>query len=163
MKKVLFVCLGNICRSPVAEGIFKSQVAELNLNQTLLGDSAGTAAYHVGENPHRISTQVAKDHGVLLDHRGRQFSKKDFTDFDFIICMDKSNYDNVISLSSYPSDTAKVYLMRQWEFSETPIVLNETESVPDPYFGSDDGFVDVHLLLEKCNRNLISYLTKLSG
>ena len=161
MKKVLFVCLGNICRSPVAEGVFKSQVLNLKLGQKLLGDSAGTAAYHVGETPHHISTRVAKDHGVLLDHRGRQFSKRDFSEFDFIICMDKSNYENVVSLSDDPNEIAKVYLMRQWEFSENPIPLQDAESVPDPYFGNEDGFVDVHHLLEKCNKNFISYLTTL--
>lgn len=158
MIKVLFVCLGNICRSPVAEGIFKYHIAKKNLTTQFLQDSAGTAAYHIGEIPYHISRRVAKEHGVFLDHLGRQFSADDFKTFEYIICMDKNNYRDVLKLAVSNDDRKKVYLMRQWEFKNKFLTPEEAEPVPDPYFGNESDFTAVHKLLDSCVLNLIDHL-----
>ena len=141
--KVLLVCLGNICRSPLAEGILKSKVSE-----NIIVDSAGTAAWHSGNLPDKRSIAVAKTHGIdLTDQRARQFLVEDFDRFDFIYVMDKSNYVNVCRLA--PNDAA---------LNKVELILNESNpgqdlEVPDPYYGGDDGFENVFQMLdEACNR-----------
>nr|WP_297308832.1 low molecular weight protein-tyrosine-phosphatase [uncultured Flavobacterium sp.] len=141
--KVLMVCLGNICRSPLAEGILKSKVSE-----NIIVDSAGTAAWHSGNLPDKRSIAVAKTHGIdLTDQRARQFLVEDFDRFDFIYVMDKSNYVNVCRLA--PNDAA---------LNKVELILNESNpgqdlEVPDPYYGGDDGFENVFQMLdEACNR-----------
>lgn len=161
MKKILFVCLGNICRSPVAEGIFLHQVKSGNLDHQLTADSAGTAGYHIGERPHSTSTSVARSYGISLDHHARQFSRDDFNKFDLIICMDHSNLANVSREALTPEEKAKIYLMRQWEQGPLPAEIAQSEDVPDPYYGGIDGFHHVHQLLETCNKNLIAWLSVL--
>ncbi len=137
------VCLGNICRSPLAEGILKSKVSE-----NIIVDSAGTAAWHSGNLPDKRSIAVAKTHGIdLTDQRARQFLVEDFDRFDFIYVMDKSNYVNVCRLA--PNDAA---------LNKVELILNESNpgqdlEVPDPYYGGDDGFENVFQMLdEACNR-----------
>lgn len=143
MTRILMVCLGNICRSPLAEGILKSKLPKNNF----VVESAGTSNYHIGELPDRRSIQVAKKYGIdITDQRGRQFKASDFDEFDYIYVMDTSNYDNVMMLTRNQSDEAKVKL-----------ILNEIDndliSVPDPYYGGDSGFENVFQLLnEACNR-----------
>ena len=143
MKKVLMVCLGNICRSPLAEGILKSKVDAA----LVFVDSAGTAAYHVGNLPDERSILVAKQNRIdITNQQARKFTHKDFIDFDLIYAMDKSNYQNIISLASSDDDVEKVKL-----------ILNEAQpgknySVPDPYYGGAAGFEDVYKMLnEACN------------
>tara|TARA_E500000331_G_scaffold357251_1_gene418347 strand:+ start:3460 stop:3897 length:438 start_codon:yes stop_codon:yes gene_type:complete len=138
------VCLGNICRSPLAEGILKSKTNHLDV----VVDSAGTAAYHIGEQPDIRSIAIAKKYGIdLIDQRARQFCINDFDDFDKIYAMDTSNYTSIISLVRNESDKDKVDL-----------ILNEInpksfQSVPDPYYGGDNGFQDVYDMLdEACDR-----------
>jgi len=137
------VCLGNICRSPLAEGILKSKVY---LHKTFI-DSAGTGAYHVGEKPDRRSIAVANDHGIdISDQKARKFSKKDFENFDFIYVMDQSNYDNVVALASDENEKAKVKLILNEVFP------GEDLDVPDPYYGGDFGFKNVYKMLnEACD------------
>ena len=144
MSKILMVCLGNICRSPLAEGILKSKTNHLDV----VVDSAGTAAYHIGEQPDIRSIAIAKKYGIdLIDQRARQFCINDFDDFDKIYAMDTSNYTSIISLVRNESDKDKVDL-----------ILNEInpksfQSVPDPYYGGDNGFQDVYDMLdEACDR-----------
>src|SRR5688572_8369678 len=95
MINVLFVCLGNICRSPLAEGIFKDIVKKKGLNNKISIDSAGTGNYHIGADPDHRSIKVARKYDIELDHKARQFVKRDFDDFDYIIAMDQNNYDNI--------------------------------------------------------------------
>ena len=134
------VCLGNICRSPLAEGILQSKV-----NQDFIQvDSAGTAAYHVGELPDERSIAVAKKYGIdLTNQRARKFIIQDFDVFDLIYAMDESNYQNILELARKEVDESKVQL-----------ILNETnpdsnESVPDPYYGGKDGFENVYNMLDE--------------
>ncbi len=133
------VCLGNICRSPLAEGILKNKTQNLDVYV----DSAGTASYHVGNLPDSRSIEIANKNGIdLTDQRARQFSEKDFDDFDKIYAMDTNNYSNIISLARNQSDRDKV-----------DVILNELtpksyDSVPDPYYGAGDGFQVVYDMID---------------
>lgn len=140
MKKVLMVCLGNICRSPLAEGILKSKVD----TSKVFVDSAGTAAYHVGELPDPRSIQVAKKYHIdLTDQRARKFIQDDFDKFDYIYAMDQSNYYNILSLARGKSDEDKVILILNASYP------NEDREVPDPYYGGDQGFENVYAMLDE--------------
>lgn len=143
MTSILMVCLGNICRSPLAEGILKSK---LPTNEFFV-DSAGTASYHVGEKPDIRSIETAFNHGIQISsQRSRQFKEEDFDLFDYIYVMDYSNYDNVIHLARTEEDKAKVKLILQ-ELKSSP-----TLEVPDPYYGGTKGFDNVYNMLDKaCN------------
>jgi protein-tyrosine phosphatase len=142
MPKILFVCLGNICRSPLAEGIM------LHLNEKhdlkLEIDSAGTASYHIGEAPDDRTIANAKKNGVDLSKlRARQFSASDFDKFDFIYVMDKNNLKNVLSLAKNDSHKQKVSL-----FLDT-LHPGENLEVPDPYYGTEKNFEEVFQLVYK--------------
>jgi protein-tyrosine phosphatase len=143
MTKILMVCLGNICRSPLAEGILKSKLTL----QNYFIDSAGTAGYHVGEKPDTRSIAVARKYGIdISDQRSRKFSVIDFDEFDYIYAMDSSNYQNIIALARNNSDIAKVKMILE----EIP-TFNRID-VPDPYYGGNDGFENVFQMLDKvCN------------
>lgn len=133
------VCLGNICRSPLAEGIMRSKLPE-----TFLVDSAGTANYHVGNAPDKRSVAVAKKYGLNISHlKGRQFSVSDFDAFDVIYVMDESNFKNVIALARNDEDIAKV------KFILNEIYPNQNYNIPDPYYGGDEGFENVYKMLDE--------------
>ena len=138
------VCLGNICRSPLAQGILESKVNPEDVEV----DSAGTGAYHVGELPDKRSIQVANKYGIdLTSQRARQFKVSDFDDFDLIYVMDQSNRNNVLQLARDENDRNKVRLILD------EIDPNANLEVPDPYFGGDSGFEHVYQLLnETCDR-----------
>ena len=140
--KILMVCLGNICRSPLAEGIMLKLIADKKLNITV--DSAGTSNFHVGEAPDHRSTANAAKHGVdLKPLRARQFVVSDFDAFDKIYVMDKSNRQNVLNLARNEADKAKVDLLLNTCYPDTDM------EVPDPYFGGEQGFENVFQLVEK--------------
>ncbi len=140
VSSILMVCLGNICRSPLAEGLMASKVDTSKIKV----DSAGTADYHVGALPDKRSIKVAKENGIdLTKLRGRQFQVADFDRFDKIYVMDASNYQNVIRLARREEDKNKV------EFILNEITPNENAEVPDPYYGGESGFQHVYELLDE--------------
>ena len=145
MQKILFVCLGNICRSPLAEGIMLHLKSKHNLQIEI--DSAGTAHYHIGEAPDKRTIANAKKNGVDLSAlRARQFSSSDFDEFDKIYVMDKSNFKNVIALAKQDSHKNKVSLFLE---NNSDGLLE----VPDPYYGTEDDFENVFKLVHKhCER-----------
>ena len=138
--KILMVCLGNICRSPLAEGILAHKTKQLNVEV----DSAGTAAYHIGELPDKRSIEIANKYNIdLKNQRARQFSRADFDEFAIIYAMDTNNLAHLISLAETEKERKKIKL-----------ILNEInpgayESVPDPYYGGENGFQNVYNMLNK--------------
>lgn len=150
---VLFVCLGNICRSPTGEGIFISKVDSRNLKAFFEIDSCGTAGYHIGEPAHATSQSVANNHGVYLPSLGRQLSGTDFEKFDLILAMDTSNLSDIHRIQ--PKDSkALVTLMRTFD------PQRDSDSVPDPYYGGLNGFENVFQVLERSCENLLDELEK---
>lgn len=139
---ILMVCMGNICRSPLAEGIMKEKARKYNLDIQV--DSAGTGAYHVNEPPDPRSVEIALDHGLDITHqRARKFITKDFDTFDQIFVMDHENYAGILSLTNNPEHTRKVDLIMNKAYSGKNMV------VPDPYYGGDDGFKNVFMMLDE--------------
>ncbi len=135
------VCLGNICRSPLAEGILKHKFRKKNIDGYV--DSAGTAAYHAGEHPDPRSMEIADRHGIdISDQRARKFLPEDFDRFDRIFAMDRSNYENILSQARKPSDSQKVDLILNMAYP------GENMQVPDPYYGGDQGFQNVYKMLD---------------
>ena len=138
--KVLMVCLGNICRSPLAEGILASKLPKNKFRV----DSAGTGSWHVGHSPDKRSIAVAKKNGLSIDdQKGRQFKTSDFDEFDYIYVMDNSNYNDIIHLAKTPEHKEKVQLILNELFPD------ENVDVPDPYFGVTNGFDNVYQMLDE--------------
>ena len=147
--KVLFVCMGNICRSPTAQGIFEQLVREAQLEHRIVIDSAGTHAYHVGNMPDERATEAAGRRGVDLTlQRARRIEAADFTQFDYVLAMDRSNLEDLAAICPTPH-RAKLRLFL--EFAERPDVLE----VPDPYYGGAQGFERVLDLVEEGARGLL--------
>jgi protein-tyrosine phosphatase len=144
--KILMVCLGNICRSPLAEGILSLKGKHLNLEV----DSAGTAAYHIGKQPDIRSIEIANKYNIDLNQqRARQFSRADFDEFDIIYAMDTNNYAHLISLASTETERNKIRM-----------ILNEInpkayQSLPDPYYVRENGFQDIYNMLDKACDKII--------
>lgn len=138
--KILMVCLGNICRSPLAEGILASKLPKNKFTV----DSAGTGSWHIGRCPDERSISTAKKNNIDIScQKGRQFSISDFDAFDYIYVMDNSNYNDVISLSKNPEHREKVQLILNELFP------NENVDVPDPYYGLANGFDNVYQMLDE--------------
>jgi len=138
--KILMVCLGNICRSPLAEGILASKLPD----DKFLVDSAGTGSWHIGRAPDNRSIATAKKNGLnISNQRGRQFSRNDFDSFDYIFVMDNTNYRDVIHLAQNDTQKEKVQLILD------SIFPNENVDVPDPYYGTANGFDTVYQMLDE--------------
>ncbi|MDP2687795.1 MAG: low molecular weight protein-tyrosine-phosphatase [Aequorivita sp.] len=147
--RILMVCLGNICRSPLAEGILKSKV---DISKVFV-DSAGTGHWHVGDEPDKRSVAVGKKYKIdITAQRGRQFSPKDFDDFDIIYVMDNSNKENVLALAENDSHRKKVKLILD------EIFPGENVDVPDPYFGGNAGFENVFKMLDEACEQIATRL-----
>ncbi len=147
------VCLGNICRSPMAEGIFRAKTAEAGIELEV--DSAGTADYHVGEEPDPRAIENMRSHGIDISNlRGRQFVQEDFDRFDHIFTMDESNHLNVLRLARTEEDKAKVSMFLN------SLVPGSNSPVPDPWFGGNDGFEDVFQMLSKTSDKIVEELKK---
>jgi protein-tyrosine phosphatase len=147
---VLFVCMGNICRSPTAEGVFRNLVFKQNLSGSILTDSAGTHAYHVGEAPDGRAQATAMTRGIdLSDLRARSAVKNDFEIFDYILAMDNDNYQILKSISPVNQlDKLKLFLDFTSEYKDT--------EVPDPYYGGEQGFDYVFDLVESASEGLLN-------
>ena len=143
--KICFVCLGNICRSPTAEGIFQHLVNQRGLQSYFYIDSAGTSAYHIGEPANSKSQWVANQQGVKLHSKARRFESADLEEFDLILAMDSENYSNIIRLDKNGSNRDKIKMMR--DFEPKP----DSRDVPDPYYGGMDGFQNVFdVIMRSC-------------
>lgn len=149
--RVLFVCLGNICRSPLAEAIFKHKVKARGWEQWIEGDSCGTSNYHIGDSPDPRTIANASKNGVRIDHCGRQLSIDDLNDFDYILAMDNSNYSNILRLPGSETYAHKVQLMRNFD----PAGKGE---VPDPYYGGEKGFQEVFDILDRTMEKFLDHL-----
>ncbi|MFV0328752.1 MAG: low molecular weight protein-tyrosine-phosphatase [Dysgonomonas sp.] len=156
MKKyrVLFVCLGNICRSPAAEGIFKKMVKDQGLSNQITVDSAGTAGYHNGELPDPRMRQHGARRGYDFDSYSRMFIEEDYDRFDIILAMDDNNYRNILRLSPDVESQKKVY--RMVDFSQQ----YSNDHVPDPYYSGAEGFELVLNLLEDACAGLLDKIKK---
>lgn len=155
MIKILFICLGNICRSPLAEAIFNHKVKEKGLAGKIKCDSCGTSDFHIGEFPDERSLQCAKNRGIAINHRGRQINKLDLKEFDYLIVMDQANLKTVQNLlETYNISHGHLYLMREFQTGA------EHLDVPDPYYGEEDGFEKVYEILEESLDNFLNHLIK---
>jgi len=143
--KLLFVCLGNICRSPAAENIMNHLIAEAGLSSQIECDSAGTSSYHIGSAPDRRMSQTLRARGLPVQGRARQIEISDFEEFDQILAMDKDNYRNILALDRSGRYHSKVKLICDYARNHAE------QEVPDPYYGGSEGFEQVaDLLLDSC-------------
>ena len=153
--KILFVCIGNICRSPLAEGVFNQLANQAGRAADFVVDSCGTGGWHAGELPDPRSRAVAQKHGLTLTHRARQFQPTDFQKFDLIVVMDRENKTDLLSYSNLPpSLAAKIKLLREWDPN-----ANGDLDVPDPYYGGPDGFENVYQMVERSAQGLLKSLS----
>lgn len=149
--KILMVCLGNICRSPLAEGILASKLP----SDKFTVDSAGTGDWHVGHQPDKRSIAIAKQKGLDIScQKARQFTAQDFIEYDYIFAMDGSNYQNILALAPNQKSKEKVKLILNELFE------NENADVPDPYFGLENGFEIVYEMLDEVCENIADKLKK---
>ena len=151
--RILFVCLGNIVRSPLAEHLFREHAEKAGVGDKYMVQSAGTAAYHVGDSPDVRMRQVASSRGLNYDGRGRQIREHDLDEFDLIIPMDTHNQDELLALSKGQANRARIRLMREFDPE-----ANGEHSVPDPYYGGIDGFEQVYDILDRSTRRLLDSL-----
>ena len=156
--RLCFVCLGNICRSPTAHGIMDDLVSKNGLNDKIRVFSAGTAAYHVGEKADPRSRQTAQSHNVPLHSRAEHFNAKDFARFDYVLAMDRSNLEDLQSLTPSPEAHKKTHLFRDFDPTSP-----KNSDVPDPYYGPGDGFQRVYDMLDAAAKDWIDSWTNESN
>ena len=155
--RILFVCLGNICRSPLAEGVFQSLVDDAGLSEAIEIDSAGTGNWHVGEKADRRMRETSARHGVVLTSRARQIDRSDFSSFDRILAMDKSNLHDILFLDRDGSYADRVRLFREYDPEPGDY------QVPDPYYGGPDGFETVYRIVDRTARALLDDIRSAYG
>lgn len=147
--KILFICLGNICRSPAAEGIMQHLVDSHGLSANFLIDSAGIGSWHVGQLPDSRMRRHGLRHGYDFSSRARQFTTDDFSRFDLIVTMDEENYDTITARARTADEERKVVRMASY------LSRRQASSIPDPYYGGDQGFEHVITLLEDACQGLL--------
>jgi len=151
MKRVLFVCLGNICRSPTAEGVFRHAVEEAGLSRHISIDSCGVGGWHVGKAPDSRAQVAALRRGIDISHlRARQLSASDFLEFDYVLGMDR---DNLKAMRALQPSASRAHVGLLLDFADMP-----DAEVPDPYYGGDEGFEHVLNLIEAASAGLIAQL-----
>ena len=158
MKRILFICLGNICRSPAADGIMRHLVSEHGLDDQFVIDSAGIGSWHVGQLPDHRMRRCGERHGYTFNHRARQFSAADFDRFDLVAVMDQENYHDVSRRARSDADRQKIIRMSDY-LQHHP----GQHIIPDPYYGSDRDFEYVIELLEDACSGLLQKLTKMDN
>lgn len=152
MIKILFVCLGNICRSPMAEGVFQQLIQEAGLDEQIMVDSAGTGSWHIGEKAHRGTLDVLNRHDIQYNGRARRLTHRDLSDFDYVLAMDASNLRTIQGLLGDDSNTVvRIFL----SFAQAAGTV-KTEEVPDPYY--DGRFDEVYDLVSKGSEALLKHL-----
>ncbi len=151
--RISFVCLGNICRSPTAEGVMRHLADSEGVSDVLVIDSAGTSAYHVGESPDRRASAAAKRRGIRMAGASRQFKRKDFERFDYVLAMDGDNMAELLDLAPDDDARSKVHLFRSFDATAP-----EDSDTPDPYYGGDRGFETVLDICDRACRGLLEHL-----
>jgi len=151
--KVLFVCLGNICRSPLGAAILKKKVKDNGMDAWVEVDSCGTSNYHIGDNADPRTLANARRNGVAMDHCARQLTEQDLDDFDYIFAMDRSNYNNILRLVNGRKVEHKIRMMREFD----PLGNGE---VPDPYHGGEEDFQEVFDILNRSTDKFIEHLKR---
>ena len=151
--RVCFVCLGNICRSPTAEGVVRHHAARAGLAERLVLDSAGTGDWHVGEPPDERASAAAARRGIVVDGAARQVKRADFERFDYVLAMDRTNERSLLRMATTDAARAKVRLFRSFDATAP-----DGAEVPDPYYGGDEGFDEV---LDICERAALGFLEHL--
>jgi protein-tyrosine phosphatase len=155
--RLLFVCLGNICRSPTAEGVMRGLVRDAGLEDRIEIDSAGTGGWHVGARPDARSAAAARRRGIVLEGAARKVEPRDFADFDLLLVMDRENHAELLSRAPDDEARAKVRYLR--EFDPESAARGDLD-VPDPYYGGKRGFDDVLDLVEAACRGLLEELSE---
>lgn len=155
--RILFVCMGNICRSPTAEGVMRGLVREAGLEDEIVIDSAGTGGWHAGDPPDRRATEAARRRGVVLDGAARQITVDDFEDFDYLLAMDRDNLEGIRAIAPDEEAAAKARLLR--EFDPDSAGAPDLD-VPDPYYGGPQGFETVLDQVEAACRGLLDEIRR---
>jgi protein-tyrosine phosphatase len=151
MKRIMFVCLGNICRSPLAEAVFNHIVAREGAESRYRADSSGTIGYHAGEPSDPRMRQVAGAHGVVINHRAQKLTRKHLAEYDLIFCMDRENLEDARSIASSNAEREKIQLFRDFD-------PEGSGNVPDPYYGGVSGFEKVYRIAERSAEALFEAL-----
>jgi protein-tyrosine phosphatase len=152
--KVMFVCAGNICRSPLAHAMFDKVIQKEGVSHLFQTESSGTNGYHVGELPDPRTRENASGHSLAVDHISRKFEGDDLKDWDLLLVMDKSNYRNVMAKTTSQEEKNKVHLFREWDPQDAGA------EVPDPYMGGTEGFEHVYQIVQRTTEHLVKDLVQ---
>jgi len=152
---VLFVCLGNICRSPLAEAVFRDLAERDGVAGRFVIESAGTSNYHIGEQPDSRTVETAARRGVRMSHEARQITAEDLDRFDYVVAMDAGNFGRIRKLAGGAERRSELRFLRSFDASAAAV---DDLEVPDPYFGGADGFDDVHDMVERACRGLLDHI-----